>query len=172
MKIAITGHTTGIGKAIFDRYPDAIGFSRATGYDIDLYGHRVRIARESKDCDVFINNAYYDNAQIELLYELTKEFKGHIINISSNSADGIKKSKRRYPVYKAALDKASEQLFYKGFNVTNVRPGYVDTPRIKDVTETKMAPEYIADIVDWIIKQPHRVKDITVCPTINTTKGV
>ena len=34
MKIAITGHTKGIGKAIADLYPNVIGFSRSNGYDI------------------------------------------------------------------------------------------------------------------------------------------
>ena len=36
MKIAITGHTKGIGKAIADLYPNVIGFSRSKGYDISV----------------------------------------------------------------------------------------------------------------------------------------
>ena len=58
MKIAITGHTQGIGKRAYDRLcPDIIGFSRSNGYDITNSGDQKRIIEESKDCDIFINNA-------------------------------------------------------------------------------------------------------------------
>ena len=58
MKIAITGHTQGIGKCAFERLsPNIIGFSKSTGYDITKFNDRKRIIEESKDCDIFINNA-------------------------------------------------------------------------------------------------------------------
>ena len=58
MKIAITGHTQGIGKCAFKRLsPNIIGFSKSTGYDITKFNDRKRIIEESKDCDIFINNA-------------------------------------------------------------------------------------------------------------------
>ena len=34
MIIGITGHTSGIGKAIYEKYDNSIGFSRSNGYDI------------------------------------------------------------------------------------------------------------------------------------------
>jgi NAD(P)-dependent dehydrogenase (short-subunit alcohol dehydrogenase family) len=34
MKVAITGHTSGIGKALSDVFSDVIGFSRRNGYDL------------------------------------------------------------------------------------------------------------------------------------------
>ena len=34
MKIAITGHTKGVGQAIASRFDDVMGFSKSTGYDI------------------------------------------------------------------------------------------------------------------------------------------
>lgn len=35
MKYAVTGHTLGIGKAIYEELsPNCIGFSKSTGYDI------------------------------------------------------------------------------------------------------------------------------------------
>ena len=58
MKIAITGHTTGIGKAIHDWFlgdADILGFSKSNGYDITNKDDRIKIINESMDCDVFIN---------------------------------------------------------------------------------------------------------------------
>ena len=60
MKFAITGHTSGIGKAIAElcrtKGYQWIGFSRGTGYDISE--DCDKIVNESSDCDVFINNAH------------------------------------------------------------------------------------------------------------------
>ena len=90
MKIGITGHTSGIGKAIFEMYPDSIGWSRSNGYDIK---EPDKIIRECKNLDVVINNAHDGFAQIPFLYKLTNSFDGKIINIGSVSGDG---NKRRY----------------------------------------------------------------------------
>ena len=67
--IAITGHTSGIGKFIYDNY-DCIGFSRSNGYDISKNNDRMRMYEECKECDTFINSAYCDNYQSVLLREL------------------------------------------------------------------------------------------------------
>lgn len=59
MKIAITGHSKGIGKElynIFDSDHQVEGFSRSNGFDIAT--HHKLIARSVKDCDVFVNNAW------------------------------------------------------------------------------------------------------------------
>ena len=58
MKIAITGHTNGIGKACYDllsQEHQVIGFSRSSDYDIN---DPESIFSSAKDSDVFINNAY------------------------------------------------------------------------------------------------------------------
>ena len=66
MKFAITGHTSGIGKAVAEMCHTKgyqwIGFSRGTGYDIAREKDCGKIVYESSDCDVFINNAYYEYA--------------------------------------------------------------------------------------------------------------
>ena len=33
--LAITGHTRGLGKALYELYPGSLGFSRSTGYQIE-----------------------------------------------------------------------------------------------------------------------------------------
>ena len=62
MKIAITGHTRGIGKACADvfRHDTIYGYSRSNGYDIK---DAEDIFKSAEDCDVFINNAYSPDDQ-------------------------------------------------------------------------------------------------------------
>ena len=94
MKYAITGHTQGIGKHLFERLqPNAIGFSKSTGYDINDRTDRARIILESQDCDVFINNAWDGFGQVNLLVDLFKVWHDKedktIINVGSKITDHI-----------------------------------------------------------------------------------
>ena len=71
MKIAITGHTSGIGKAIYDGIGhEVVGFSRDTGHNINDIFHRMKIVDSVADCDVFINNAHDRFNQVNMLNEL------------------------------------------------------------------------------------------------------
>ena len=91
MKYAVTGHTQGIGKSLFDRLtPNCIGFSKSTGYDITDKDCRRDIIKHSNDCDVFINNATAEMGQTLLLIELFNEWKDTnkvIINVGSRIAE-------------------------------------------------------------------------------------
>lgn len=91
MKIAITGHTRGIGKRAYERLsPNVIGFSKSTGYDITSFSDRKRIIDESIDCDVFINNATDGFGQTLLFLELFEAWKDAdktIINVGSRIAE-------------------------------------------------------------------------------------
>ena len=91
MKIAITGHTQGIGKQAYDRLcPDIIGFSRSNGYDITNSNDRKRIIEESKNCDIFINNANAEFGQTLLFLELFNSWRYQnkiIINVGSRIAE-------------------------------------------------------------------------------------
>jgi len=116
-----------------------------------------------EECDVFINCKHEEFEQVKLLYRAAKLGK-RIINIGSNSPDGIKKKPHIYAVEKAALDKANEQLFYQGVNTTIIRFGYFDSPRVEHITAEKMPIYYCCEVIQWVLDQPHRVKEITVCP--------
>lgn len=74
MKVAITGHTTGIGKQLFDYFSrknaEVVGMSRSNGYDLETSVDQI--IENAKDCDIFINNAYRDDKQLELLNGLYK----------------------------------------------------------------------------------------------------
>ena len=87
MKIAITGHTKGIGKAIAGLYytDEVVGFSRSNGYDITEPNDIARIITESANCNIFVNNAYHDFAQCDLLERMFELWKNDptktIVNI-------------------------------------------------------------------------------------------
>ena len=73
-KIVITGHTSGIGKAIFDKFSERyrsheiIGMSRSNGYDIEKDFDKV--VEEAAGAEIFINNAYRDQQQLKLFNAL------------------------------------------------------------------------------------------------------
>ena len=70
MKIAITGHKRGIGKAFANALTDKghtiIGISRSDGENIRRVAHTASLI---EPCDIFINNAISLYAQTELLFE-------------------------------------------------------------------------------------------------------
>jgi NAD(P)-dependent dehydrogenase (short-subunit alcohol dehydrogenase family) len=142
MKFYITGTRRGLGKALEEKYGNC---------------------NSLEDCDIFINCKHDGFQQVELLYKAA-ELGKRVINISSNSGDGIKKNPHIYAVEKSALDKANEQLFYQGIQTTSVRFGYFDTPRVEHVNDKKMSVDYCVGIIDWILQQPHNVKEITITP--------
>ena len=142
MKFYITGTKRGLGKALKEKYDT-----------VDTLN----------DCDVFINCKHNGFEQVELLYEAA-ELQKRIINIGSNAPDETKKQAHIYAVEKTALDKANHQLYYQGINTTIVRFGYFDSPRVEHIRERKMTIEYCVYIIDWVLQQPHRIKEITVCP--------
>ena len=135
-KYAITGHTSGIGQALFNKLsPNCIGFSRSTGHDITDRNNRLDIINESAECNIFINNAHAKYGQVELLYDMYNAWKDEdkiIVNIGSNTTSGIKTKPWEYSAQKASLDKASEQLSFLNSKckVMNLKFGFIATKRI------------------------------------------
>jgi NAD(P)-dependent dehydrogenase (short-subunit alcohol dehydrogenase family) len=73
MKVVITGHTHGIGKALYDNFQtyrgwEVVGLSRSNGHDIDKDFDRV--VEAATGCFLFINNAYRDKQQTKLVQAL------------------------------------------------------------------------------------------------------
>lgn len=72
-KIVITGHTSGIGKSIYDAFSQGscrqiVGMSRSNGYDLEK--DFDKIVQEAEGAEIFINNAYRDSQQLKLLKAL------------------------------------------------------------------------------------------------------
>lgn len=142
MKFYITGTRRGLGKALEEKYGNC---------------------NSLEDCDIFINCKHDGFEQINLLYKAAS-LKKKIINIGSNSPDGIKRMPHIYAIEKAALDKANEQLFYQSINTTVIRFGYFDSPRVEHIEEKKMSIDYCIGVIDWVLNQPHRIKELTIIP--------
>jgi|TARA_Y100000296_G_C4952750_1_gene147011 hypothetical protein len=142
MKFYITGTRRGLGKALKDK---------------------LGCVDTLEECDVFINCKHDGFKQVELLYDAAAlDLK--IINIGSNSPDQNKSKPHIYQIEKGALDKANNQLFYQGVNTTIIRFGYFDSPRVEHITDKKMSIDYCISIIEWVLKQEYRVKELTVCP--------
>ena len=142
MNYFITGTRRGLGKALAEKYGNCESLEK---------------------CDVFINCKHDDFQQINLLYSAAEKNK-RIINIGSNSPDEQKDQPHVYAIQKAALDLANQQLFYQGVNTTILRLGFMDTERVSHVKKNKMDVAYVIEVIDWILQQPHKIKDITVVP--------
>ena len=75
MKIAITGHTKGIGKACADllgKEHEIVGLSRKNGFNIEQTN---MCAMKIVPCDVFINNAHQPFEQTRLLMDVFERWK-------------------------------------------------------------------------------------------------
>jgi len=168
-KLAVTGHTKRIGKAIYDAFPNSIGLSKSTGYDITDKNSRTRILHAVRECDVFINNAHDGFGQVELLNDLFTSWKDEeklIINIGVDTVPytNWQVVHQQYPVEKVALHSQSELLQNQAHRcrVTTLGLGHVDTEFNKYYDGAKLSYTNIIDIIKWIIDQPFEVKQLMV----------
>jgi NADP-dependent 3-hydroxy acid dehydrogenase YdfG len=151
MKIAITGHTTGIGQALAAEYTlagnEIVGLSQREGNNIR---NTLKICNQIEPCDLFVNNAQAGYAQTELLFEMAQRWSGtkkHIIVISTmmtQDPTAFDCNLDHYRVQKIALEEAVAQLRQRrlGINLTLVRPGNIATSPDKTVPPA-------ADVCNW-----------------------
>ena len=142
MKIAILGHTKGLGAELvklLESQHEIVGFARSNGYDIDQPGTIQRIVEEVADCDVFINSAKNPSGwpQVDMFSELLLAWEGQkkrIINIGSHvTVYNFTTIKPRFPTisaghytaWKQALKTASYHAWQNSDwpMVTLVQPG-------------------------------------------------
>jgi NAD(P)-dependent dehydrogenase (short-subunit alcohol dehydrogenase family) len=168
MKIAVTGHTQGIGKAIFDYFSQdnqVEGFSRSNGFNIKIPTARQQIVELSKDFDIFVNNAYnsYDDAQLLMLTAIAEQWRDTdklIINISSRYTNNLNDP---YCQTKKQLDDFCEQRVYDRPYILNIKPGITDTPRVAKENKQKMSVNEIITVIDFALlhKDKFRVHNIS-----------
>ena len=157
-RIAITGHSAGIGQAFAKIYQDrgheVVGLSRRDGYNIR---NLAKCLEQIKPCDIFINNAQVGFAQTELLFAVYEAWQGvtgkRIINIStlmtslpSSCLPGL--DMLQYHVQKTTLEEAIRQL--RGLQdwpkLCLVKPGKTDTQGHGGVNVTVWANKILETI--------------------------
>jgi len=178
MKIAITGHTAGIGQAftkiLESRGHKIIGISRRTGENIRRIEH---IANLIKSCDMLINNAQTQYAQTELLYAVWQRWQGqekYIWNISTQMTEHPINdtvygqndlTMSQYRNQKLALEEASRQLKFKNHwpQISIIRPGGVDTQENFDNKNKTDVDVWVNSIVDiFALHENINVSEISV----------
>lgn len=160
MKIAITGHTKGIGKSFCDLATKkgftVVGLSRSNGNDIttsDLLG-------TISDCDVFINNAYAPVYQTKLLEQVLEHWEGKdklIINISSKlsfTTPTTSKKVEQYIKDKTMQNDIMKRHMLRAYpKVCNVILGLADTEMSSVFkSDKKMNTDDIADLVLTLVE--------------------
>lgn len=89
LNIAITGHTSGLGNAMFEFFSNhghqVNGYSRQTGFDLRDWNSLQKLLDLTDSCDLIISNAKPDFFQTVLLYEFARreKFNTKIISIGS-----------------------------------------------------------------------------------------
>ena len=178
MKIAITGHTAGIGQALAQVYSIAgheiIGLSKREGHNIR---NIPKICDQIEPCDVFVNNAQAGYAQTELLFEMAQRWSGtkkHIIVISTMMTQdpvsvlpGL--SMDQYRIQKVALEEAVRQIRNRrlGIKITLVRPGNIATNPDKTVppaAEVNNWAKTLLGLLDMAKNNNLSIPDISLGP--------
>lgn len=156
MNFLITGHTSGIGKAIHSHF-GGIGLSKSTGFDITKDDISPYLSHDT----CFINNAFtIDNpfSQIQLLYKSVATVKKTICIGSNTPYQGV------YKTSKDALAIACNDLFLDGYDVTLIKLGKVDTPFQRDYQGKKISIETIIHTIEFILKISERVGEVSIRP--------
>ena len=163
MRIAITGHKKGIGKAFADQLAslghEIVGISRSDGENIRRTAHTASII---EPCDMLINNAISFYAQTELLFEVWHRWQHseqeHLIwNISTKVCEWTEdkqingltlRQTMEYRNQKMALELAHAQLRVQPSNTKMelIRPGGVNTQTFSD-PDSISADKYVSRIL-------------------------
>ena len=157
-KIVITGHTGGIGKAIYDKFTEVscheiIGMSRSNGYDIESDFDKV--VEEAIGAEIFINNAYRDEQQLKLFHAL-KDKVDMMVVMGSVSRHYPELIPTDYVHDKQALAEACrlESINPNGIPILHLDLSFIEGTEINYDDPTAFNSDYntsFEDIVDTII---------------------
>ena len=179
-RIFITGHTRGIGKAIFDLYKGknflCHGVSKSTGMDVD------------KDCDTIVQqmanfqyivlNAYEKDSQLRMLQMIVERYQNDpkkiaVITSTSGTSAGMDSSLKRqeynwYCKNKKSLieyiEKIQQDLYDKPIQIFDVCPDTVKTDMSKGLWEEypKLQAQEVAECVEMCFTKPYNINKIVL----------
>lgn len=162
MKIAISGHTKGIGKSIFDNITSN-GFSRKNGFDITKPDDFIESV---KNFDVFINNTFHPIYQKEIFEKLFSIWKYeektiiNILNLSTLLSDDLDtqheyfKSKK---LFKESIQKTLLKNKNKKVRVVNLFIGTMENHN-KYLGKNKVKYGDIINTINFVLNTPHSVE--------------
>jgi len=184
MKVAVTGHTSGIGQGLYQYFKsqghEVLGFSRSNGYA--LPDAEDQILEQLQSCDVFVNNALPGTSQIRLLRRIWPEWKNtdkKIIVIGSISAYfqyNVPPGLEEYQRQKKELDIVCNTLRYPTphqiaypCSLIAIHPGYVDTNIFSAAGLTAWPPmsqmlsvAQVVDVVDYVLHSPISIDSVVL----------
>lgn len=159
MKIAITGHTTGLGKFLFDYYTsqnhEVIGFSRTNGYDINT--DIDKIVNESKDVDLFINNAY-SGIQQSILTKRLLDIVKFVVVSGSDAVTIPELNCSNYSDYINNKTEVARTCMLASISNTTTQILHLKIPIMEDSTfqsELKIRFSEIAKTIDFWLTNPN-----------------
>ena len=179
-KIAIIGHTKGIGKAIADMYKkkkyQVIGMSSSNGYDLQL--SQIEIMEQLDDCQLIVLNAYVGRGQMNLLKRIYGKFvfedkKVAVITSTSGTPIGADEDLLN-PEYKEYcenkknlmeyIEQLQQELINKPLSVYDICPDVVDTDMTKGLWQDlpKLKAVEVAEAVRYCFESTFNVNKIVM----------
>ena len=149
----MTGHTINMGKAIYDFFVqqghEVIGCSRQSGYD--LHTDIERIVNIATGCDLFLNLAHVDNAQLRLLNELYDKVKMMVV-FGSVAAEYTQFITQPYAAQKLELSNRCKHLS----TIPNNKIVHLNLTFMEDAISSDVKLEYnsIINTIDFLLKNP------------------
>ena len=182
-KIAIIGHTKGIGKAICDLYKknfEVIGLSRSNGHDI--IHDQEKIMEKLDDCQYIVLNAHADRGQLNLLKRIYGRYsfdKKKVAVITSTSGTSAGEDYDQFRVWEKFdyvqyceikkeliqhIEELQDELFSKPLSVYDVCPDVVDTDMTKGLwlDIPKLSPKEVAEAVRYCFESTFNVNKIVI----------
>jgi short-subunit dehydrogenase len=179
-KIAIIGHTRGIGKAIADLYQqknyEVIGLSSSNGYDLQC--SQVEIIEQLDECQLIVLNAYVGRGHMTLLKRIYGKFvfeDKKVAVITSTSGTPIGEDEElldpEYVEYcnnKKILieyiEQLQQELLNKPLSVYDICPDVVDTDMTKGLWEDlpKLRANEVAEAVRYCFESTFNVNKIVM----------
>ena len=178
MKVAVTGHTSGIGQGLYQYFRaqghEVLGYSRSNGYA--LPDAEDRVLQQIQHCDIFVNNALPVSSQISLLERLWPSWENTnktiiVIGSIASRFEFVDGNFTDYQRDKKELDAVCNTLRYpdpyvaqgKTCSLIAVHPGFVDTNMFgeeKPPIDQMLSVAQVVDLVDYVLKSPVKIDDI------------
>ena len=179
-KILITGHTRGIGKAIFDLFKEngfaCKGVSKSTGYDIE--DDTDRIVDMVKSFGYVVLNAYKHDSQTIMLKKIIEKYQNFnkkiaVITSTSGTSAGEDENFNEpdyveYCQHKKNLidcvSNAQQELIKKPLSVFDICPDVVDTDMTEGLWEEwpKLKAEEVAECVWLCFNKTYNINKIVI----------